>query len=106
MQHDKVQVQLITLPDMFWTPVPTHTLCFWEVRGRAARAEKLWAVPPRAVCKPASGAWRETVRGRLCCEPKPGKGEWEQNLGLYSTLLIVHRTDYSIFCGRGEICFL
>lgn len=78
MQHDKVQVQLITLPDMFWTPVPTHSPCFGEIRGRVARAKKLWAVSPRAVCKPASGAWRETARGRLCCEPGPGTGEWEQ----------------------------
>lgn len=78
MQHDKVQVQLITLLDMFWTPVPTHSPCFGEMRGRVARAEKLWAVSLRAVCKPASGAWRETARGRLCCEPDTGTGEWEQ----------------------------
>lgn len=93
-QHDKVQVQLITLSDVVWTPVPFHSPCFQMLRGRSARAEKLR--PSWGCLQPASAAWIDSrSEGNSSGSPRlVWEGGSRGGFVLYFTT--VHRTAFSV----------
>lgn len=94
--------------DMFWMPVPTHSPHFQKIRGRFARAEKLRAVPRRAACRPAAGAWMEAEAGgvfNVNTQIQYRRTGSEIGLYLYLILITLHRSDYRNFLSFTENAF-